>query len=421
MPKEMEVVIPVCAGVDIHKEVAVCCVRKTKGEEVQSEVRSFSTMTEGLRALRDWLLSVGCTHVAVESTGVYWKPMFNILEESFTVILANARHVKHVPGRKTDVKDCEWLAKLLQCGLIKGSFIPPKPIRELRDLTRYRKQLVGDLSAEKNRVQKILEDTNIKFSSVATNVFSVSGMKILEALTEGETDGESLAQLAVGKLKSKAAELAKSLDGHVSSHHLFMIKRSLDHIAYLQKSLKKLDGEIQRKMTPYKQDYQRLQTIPGVKEIGAASIVAEIGVDMSVFPTSQHLSSWAGMCPGNNESAGKKKSGKARPGNQWLKTTLVEASRAASRKKDSYFREKYHRLASRRGKKRAAVAIGHKILVAAYHIIKEKTKYRELGADYLDQKQKGQLKKYWTKKLEKLGFQVNLSEADGDAHDKIAA
>lgn len=307
MPKEMEVVIPVCAGVDIHKEIAVCCVRKTKGEEVQSEVRSFSTMTEGLRKLAEWLSSTECTHVAVESTGVYWKPMFNILEESFTVILANARHVKHVPGRKTDVKDCEWLAKLLQCGLIKGSFIPPKPIRELRDLTRYRKQLVGDLSAEKNRVQKILEDTNIKFSSVATNVFSVSGMKILEALTEGETDGESLAGLAVGKLKSKAAELAKSLDGCVSTHHLFMIKRSMDHIAYLQKSLKKLDGEIQRKMTPYKKDYQRLQTIPGVKEIGAASIVAEIGTDMSVFPTAQHLSSWAGMCPGNNESAGKKK------------------------------------------------------------------------------------------------------------------
>lgn len=307
MPKEMEVVIPVCCGVDIHKETAVCCLRKVKGEEVTSEVRSFSTMTGGLRDLKAWLLSEGCTHVAVESTGVYWKPMFNILEESFTVILVNARHVKHVPGRKTDVKDCEWLAKLLQCGLLKGSFIPPKPIRELRDLTRYRKQLVHDLSSEKNRVQKVLEDTNIKFSSVATNVFCLSGMKILEALTAGETDGESLAKLAVGKLKSKADQLSKSLEGQVSEHHLFMIKRSLEHIAYLQKSIKRVGSEIEKKMAPHKDDYQRLQTIPGVKEIGAASILAEIGTDMSVFPTSQHLSSWAGMCPGNNESAGKKK------------------------------------------------------------------------------------------------------------------
>jgi transposase len=307
MPKEMEVVIPTCCGIDIHKEVAVCCLRKTVGESVTSEVRSFSTMTEGLRALKEWLIHAGVTHVAVESTGVYWKPLFNILEDSMTVVLANARHVKHVPGRKTDVKDCEWLAKLLQCGLIQGSFIPPKWNRELRDLTRYRRKIMGHLASEKNRVQKVLEDANIKLSSVATDVFGVSGMLILKALSEGDTDGESLAKLAQGRLKEKIPELEKALTGHVSSHHLFMIKRSLEHIAYIQKSVRQVDREIEKKLKPYGEDYQRLQGIPGVKETGAASIIAEIGTDMSIFPTVQHLTSWAGICPGNNESAGKKK------------------------------------------------------------------------------------------------------------------
>ena len=313
MPKEMDVVIPNCCGVDIHKEVAVCCVRKALGEQVTSEVRSFSTMTGGLQELKAWLIESGVTHVAVESTGVYWKPLFNILEDSMTVVLANARHVKHVPGRKTDVKDCEWLAKLLQCGLIKGSFIPPKLIRELRDLTRYRRKIMGHLASEKNRVQKVLEDANLKLSSVATDVFGVSGMAILKALSEGETNGEELAKLAMGRLKEKIPELEKALTGHVSSHHLFMIKRSLEHIAYIQKSVGQVDREIDKKLKPYGEDYKRLQTIPGVKETGAASIIAEIGTDMSVFPTVQHLTSWAGICPGNNESAGKKKVGKQDP------------------------------------------------------------------------------------------------------------
>lgn len=307
MEKVMEVVIPICCGIDIHKETAVCCLRKAKGNEVKSEVRTYSTMTGPLLELKQWLIQEGCTHVAVESTGVYWKPLFNILEDSLTVVLANARHVKHVPGRKTDVKDCEWLAKLLQCGLIKGSFIPPKEIRELRDMTRYRRRLIRSLSSEKNRVQKVLEDANIKLSSVATNVFGVSGMKILGALTEGKTDGESLAKLAVGKLKAKSDDLARSLEGQVSAHHLFMIKRSLEQIASFEKTIARVDREIQKRIAPHKEDYQRLQTIPGVKEIGAASILAEIGTDMSVFPTVEHLTSWAGICPGNNESAGKKR------------------------------------------------------------------------------------------------------------------
>lgn len=307
MTKAMEVILPACCGIDIHRDTAVCCLLKVAGKEVRKEIRTFSTMTVGLKELRDWLVNAGCTHVAVESTGVYWKPLFNILEDSLTVVLANARHIKNVPGRKTDVKDCEWLAKLLQCGLVQGSFIPPKWTRELRDLTRYRRRLIADITAEKNRIQKILQDANIKISSVATNVFGVSGQKILSALLEGETSGEELAKLALGKLKSKINELQKALEGHVTTHHLFMIRTTLDHIEYLQRSIAGLDAEIQKKLEPHKEDYQRLQTIPGVKTIGAASIIAEIGTNMSVFPSSQHLASWAGICPGNNESAGKKK------------------------------------------------------------------------------------------------------------------
>lgn len=306
-PKVMEVVLPACCGVDIHKETAVCCLMTTEGKEVKKEIRTFSTMTHGLKDLTQWLKQAGCTHVAVESTGVYWKPLFNILENDFTVVLANARHVKHVPGRKTDVADCEWLAKLLQCGLIKGSFIPPKRNRELRDLTRYRRRLVGQMSGEKNRIQKILEDANIKLSSVASDIFGVSGMKILSALLEGKTDGEEMAKLALGRLKNKTEDLKKALEGNVTPHHLFMIQKFLDHIDYLQGSIAALDQEVQKKVEPDREDFQRLQTIPGVKAIGAASILAEIGSDMSVFPTSQHLASWAGICPGNNESAGKKK------------------------------------------------------------------------------------------------------------------
>jgi transposase len=305
MKKAMEIILPVCCGVDIHRDTAVSCLLTLD----KKEVRTFSTMTEGLRELKTWLEKSGCKHVAVESTGVLWKPLFNVLEEGMTVVLANARHVKHVPGRKTDVKDCEWLAKLLQCGLIKGSFIPPLWVRELRDLTRYRRQLVQDITAEKNRIQKILQDANIKLSSVATNVFGVSGMKILEALLSGEADGEELAGLAMGRLKSRGHELKQALEGNVTVHHVFMIRGGLNHIEYLQGQIAKLDQEIKSKLAPHQQDYEHMQTIPGVKAIGAASIIAEIGTDMSVFPSEQHLASWAGMCPGNNESAGKKKVG----------------------------------------------------------------------------------------------------------------
>jgi transposase len=305
--KVMEAVIDVCCGVDIHKDEAVCCLRKAGDGGVKQETRVFSTVTGGLVELKEWLLSEGCTHVAVESTGVFWKPLFNVLEDALTVVLANARHVKHVPGRKTDVKDCEWLAKLLQCGLIKGSFIPPRSIRELRDLTRYRRQLTNHLVAEKNRIQKILQDANIKLSSVATNVFGVSGMKMLEALLGGEADGEKLAALAVGKLRKRHGELVRALQGYVRPHHLFMIERGMEQMVSIEKTIERVDREIGRQLKPFRGDYERLQTIPGVAETGAASILAEIGADMSVFPSEHHLASWAGICPGNNESAGKKR------------------------------------------------------------------------------------------------------------------
>lgn len=303
----MEVVFKICCGVDIHRDTAVCCLRKSVGEKVESATRVFSTMTAGFKELKEWLLSEGCTHVAVESTGVFWKPLFNVLEDSMTVVLANARHVKHVPGRKTDMKDCEWLARLLQCGLINGSFIPPRPIRELRDLTRYRRQLMNNLSAEKNRIQKILQDANIKLSSVTTNVFGVSGMKMLEAIVNGECEGEKLASLAKGKLKKKQDELCEALDGYLKPHHQYMIERNLEQIKSIERTIEKVEREIGKRLKPYREEYERLQTIPGVAETGAASILAEIGADMGVFPSDHHLTSWAGICPGNNESAGKKR------------------------------------------------------------------------------------------------------------------
>jgi transposase len=301
--KAMEVMIPVCCGIDIHRDTAVCCLRRRD----KQEVRTYSTITGDLRKLKQWLVKSKCTHVAIESTGVFWKPVFNILEDRLEVVLVNARHVKHVPGRKTDVKDCEWLAKLLQCGLIRGSFIPPRWVRELRDLTRYRKQVKQQMSSEQNRIQKILQDANIKLSSVATNVFGVSGTNILKALLSGETDSEELARLAVGKLRSKSQDLERALEGNVTGHHLFMIRTFLDHIEYLQKTIQCLEAEILQKLEPYREDFERLRSIPGVGETGAASLIAEMGLDMSVFPDETHLSSWTGICPGNNESAGKKK------------------------------------------------------------------------------------------------------------------
>ncbi len=405
----MDAIIERCCGIDVHKEsLTACLLSGSLSGKPKVSIKTFTTMTYGLLELKDWLEQEGCTHIAIESTGVYWKPVFNILEGSLTVVLANARDIKNVPGHKTDVKDCQWIAQLLRCGLIKASFIPPKPIRELRDLTRYRKQLIGDLSSEKNRVQKILEDANIKLSSVATDIFGVSGMAMLDALLAGNTDAAAMADLAKASLRKKLKELAQALVGRVSNHHRFMIRQSLDHIGYLTESIAVMDAQIDACMEPFREELELLEQIPGVKKKAAESIIAEIGVDMSCFPTHGHLASWAGMSPGNNESAGKRRSGKTTHGNRWLRSILMESAWAAARTKGSYFKARYYRLAARRGSKRASVAVGHTILVAIYHLLRDHSEYRELGEDYFERLNQESIRNRLINRLENMGHKVTL-------------
>jgi transposase len=404
----MEIVVDRACGLDVHKETVVGCVM---GSGKKKEVRTFSTMTGDLIKLKEWLQAEGVTHVAMESTGIYWKPIYNVLEDGFEVILVNARHIKHVPGRKTDVCDSEWLCRLLRCGLVSGSFIPERDMRELRDLTRYRKKLVQTLSAEKNRVQKVLEDANIKLSSVVSDTFGVSAGRMIEELIQGKMTVEQMSELAKGSLKKKRSQLKEALVGNFQEHHKFMIKMSLAHIKSIEKLVADIDKKIEDKLKKHRQEYELLQTIPGVKQTAAAALIAEIGVDMSRFPTEEHLASWAGMCPGNNESAGKKKSGKTTHGNKCLKATLTESAWAASRTKNTYLKAKYHSLAGRRGKKRALIAVGHKILVSAYYILKYKKSYRELGSEYLDQRKEAKIVKSYTRRLNNLGYEVVLKKA----------
>lgn len=402
----MEVIIERACGLDVHKETVTACVM---GDGIKKEIRTFSTMTNDLLGLKEWLKDHKVTHVAMESTGIYWKPVFNILEDSFELLLVNARHIKNVPGRKTDVQDSEWLCKLLRNGLVKGSFVPPRDIRELRDLTRYKRKLVQAIAAEKNRVQKILEDANIKLSSVVSDTFGVSGSQIVEELMKGELTIEEMANLARGKLKQKKPYLKEALVGNFGKHHQFMIKASLKHIKALEKIIEGLNENIDERLKAYQEQYELLQTIPGVKEEGAASIIAEIGIDMERFPSAEHLSSWAGMSPGNNESAGKKKPSRTTYGNKCLKSTLTECGWGASRTKGTYLSEKYHSLVGRRGKKRALVAVGHKILVIVYHILKEKIGYKELATEHL--KKRGQkVIRHHIKRLESLGYEVLITK-----------
>lgn len=404
----MDMIVGRGCGLDVHKETIVACVG---GTGIEKEIRTYRTMTNDLLRLKEWLKEGDITHVAMESTGVYWKPVFNILEDSFEVMLVNARHIKNVPGRKTDVQDCEWLLKLLRSGLLRGSFIPPIDIRELRDLTRYRRKLVQAISAEKNRVQKVLEDANIKLSSVVSDTFGVSASEIIDELIKGELTIEEMSDLSRGRLKKKKEDIKEALFGNFQGHHKFMVKASLEHIKSIEKIIADIDLEIDKKMEKYKGEYELLQTIPGVKEQGAASIIAEIGVDMDRFPTEEHLSSWAGMSPGNNESAGKKKAGRTTHGNKCLKATLTECSWAASKKKDTYLKAKYNSLVGRRGKKKALVAVGHKILIMCYHILKYKVAYKELGKDYLDKRKKDKIIKSFIRRINNLGYNVILEEA----------
>ena len=400
----LNVALACCAGIDVGKKIVAVCVLTSNGEHrPQSVTRFFGTTVTDLTALKEWMLECGCTHVAMESTGCYWKPVFNILEEYVNVLLANAQHIKNVPGRKTDVKDCQWLAYLLRHGLMRGSFIPPRPIRELRDLTRRRKQLIGEGTAERNRIQKVLEDANLKLGDVLSDLFGLSGQAMLEALIEGRSSPEEVADLARRKLRSKIPAIIKAIEGHeLRDHHRFQLKQGLNHLQFLEQQVQELDEEIQRRLEVYREPYELLKTIPGLGRDSAAVVIAEIGIDMTQFPSASHLSSWAGVCPGNNESAGKHRSGRTRKGNSWLRATLTQSAWAATRTKKAYFRSRYERLIGRCGKKRALVATAHSLLAVIYFVLQRGTAYQELGVDYFDQRQKEAQIRYHQKCLKRL-------------------
>ncbi|MDB5352593.1 MAG: Transposase family [Planctomycetota bacterium] len=376
----MDVLHRCCAGLDVHKKTVVATVRRVDpAGKVEKFTKTFATMTRDLLALADWLASQGVTIVAMESTGTYWKPVFNLLEGRFSVVLVNAHHIKQVPGRKTDVKDSEWIAQLLQHGLLRPSFIPPRPTRELRDLTRQRTQLVGEKSAVANRIQKTLEDANIKLGSVATNVLGVSGRDMIAAIIRGEFDPVKLAELARRKLRGKIPRLQQALRGSVTEHHQFLLRMLMDQLGQLESLIARYDARIEEALDPSWETVLRLTTIPGVDLRVAEIVLAEIGLDMDRFPTAGHLSSWAGLASGNRESAGKRQSGRTTPGNRWLKTALVQSAWAAFRAKGTQLSKKFRRIARSRGNKRAAVAVAHTILVIVYHMLKENTTYQEIA------------------------------------------
>ncbi len=405
----MEVVYPRCCGLDLHKKVIVACLLTPgSGGTPHKEIRTFGTMTEDLLALADWLATAGCTHIAMESTGVYWKPVYNLLEGQFELLLVNARHMKAVPGRKTDVKDCEWIAELLRHGLLTASFVPDRPHRELRELTRYRTSLVQERSAEVNRLQKTLEGANIKLASVATDIMGASGRQMLAALVEGTTDSGELAQLARGRLREKAPQLERALTGHMGPHQRFLLARQLAHIDFLDGQIEQVSAEIAERLRPVQAVIDRLDTIPGVGRRIAEILIAEIGTALARFPTAGHLASWSGMCPGNNESAGKRLSGKTRKGSPWLQMALIEAAQAASRTRTTYLMAQYRRLAARRGRKKALVAVGHTILVIVYYLLTRQTDYQDLGAHYFDERERRTVERRLVRRLQALGYNVSL-------------
>jgi transposase len=408
----VDVIYARCCGLDIHKQTVVACVIVPGPErQPRKEVRTFGTMTADLFALSDWLAAEGVTHVALESTGVYWKPVWNLLEGSFELLLANARHIKAVPGRKTDVRDCEWIADLLRHGLLKASFVPDRGARELRELTRYRTSLVRERTAEANRLQKTLEGANIKLAAVATDILGKSGREILAALVAGSTDAAALAQLAKGRLREKLPALERALVGRFGAHQRFLVAQQLAHLDFLDAAIAEVSAEVAERLRPFEDVLTRLDTIPGIGRYVAETLVAEIGTDMSRFPTAAHLASWAGMCPGNNESAGKRRSGKTRKGSPWLRALLVQAAHAAARKKDTYLAAQYRRLAARRGASKAAIAVGHTILVIAYYLLRRDTEYQELGSRYFDEHDRQAVERRLVRRLEALGNKVTLEPA----------
>lgn len=403
----MEVLFPRCAGLDVHKDSVVACVRCVSSPE-HREVRTFGTTTSELVELGDWLASHGVTHVAMEATGVYWKPVWHMLEDRFEQVLANAQHIRNVPGRKTDVNDAMWIADLLAHGLIRSSFVPPSRIQELRDLMRTRKQLVREVSQHTLRIQKTLEDANIKVSSVLSNVVGTSGRKMLHAIISGVTDPAALADLAVGTARKKRDDLIEALRGRVTDHHRGLLRLHLSLIAALETALAELDATVGKALEPIEARAKILTTIPGVGDIAARVIVAEIGIDMSRFPTSSHLISWAGLCPRSDESAGKRRSTRVRKSANWLKTTLVTAAWTAARKKNSYLQAQFFRLKARRGAKKAIMAVAASMLTAAYYMLRDGVEYRDLGPQHLDRRDQGKTINRLIKRLTALGCEVEV-------------
>jgi transposase len=407
----MDVLIERCAGLDVHQASVVATVRYPGATSRESVTVTFGAMAADLLALREWLQAYGVTHVALESTGVYWKPVYYMLEEGFTLLLINMQTLKHVPGRKTDVKDSEWLAQLLECGLLKASFVPPPPIRELRDLTRYRLHQVRERAREVNRLCKVLEDSGMKLTSVLTDVMGVSGRAMLQALVTGTTDPAVLADLARGRLRKKLPELRRALAGRFRHHHAFLVEQILAKIDYLDETLERLHGEIDARLAPFEPMLTALDTIPGVDRIAAISIVAETGGDMSRFPSAGHLCSWAALCPGQNESAGKRRSGKTRKGNRYLRGQLIQGALGASHSKGTALQARYHRVKRHRGHKKAVVAVAHQILEIAYFIMRDGVSYQELGADYFDRRHAERAVRRHVRQLEALGFHVTIEKA----------
>lgn len=439
----MEALYERCAGLDVHKKTVKVCLLTPGGDQRPvKEIRTYGTKTAELLELRDWLKEQGCTHLAMESTGVYWKPIYNLLEGDFALLVVNAHHLKTVPGRKTDVKDAEWIADLLQHGLLRASFIPSAPQRELRDLTRYRTRLVEERAREVNRLQKTLEDTNLKLGDVVSDVLGKAARLILEAVVAGETDPGRLADLAIGRVRARPEDLERALTGKVTAHHRFLLGEHLRQIDYLEGAIRRVSEEIARRFslpdpppeaeavggqdqaagsapedpTPpvgptdltWQEAVELIDQITGIGERAAQGMLAELGKDMGRFASAKHLASWAGVCPGNHESAGKRLSGKTRKGNPWLRQLLVQSAHAAAHSKNTYLAAQYHRIASRRGPKRAALAVAHSILVIIYHVLRDRIPYRDLGSTFFDERDKQRVEQRLVRRLERLGYQVEL-------------
>ncbi|MGH2760487.1 MAG: IS110 family transposase [Actinomycetota bacterium] len=398
-----------CCGIDVHQAELTACVRLTEGKKnVTEHVQTFGTMTSDLLAVRDWLRAHRVTHVAMEATGVYWKCVYYALEDDFEVILVNAAHIKHVPGRKTDTIDAAWIAQLLAHGLLRASFVPPPPIRRLRDLTRYRKALTGERTSEVNRIHKVLVDAGIKLATVASSVMGVSGRAMMAALIEGSADPQALADLARGRLRAKLPALREALAGHFDSHHAFLLERMLAHVADLEADIEALSERIADELRPFERKVELLDTIPGVGRLSAEVIVAEIGIDMSQFPTPKHLASWAHLCPGQHESAGKRRSARVGKGPKWLRTNLIECAQTASRGKGTYLSERYRQLLRRRGHRKAIVALAHEILVVSWHVLSTDQPYIDPGPDAARKNSEAAIRNRAVRQLRALGYSVNL-------------